>query len=131
MFRFRKWDHEDVADGTLYPGPELKDRYRRYEISESGISPRALPGMEGFKFTVTGLEHTEKGTPDYTSGMHTRMSEKRHRKIHGALQDLSLPVEYLAGDKMDIGVISWGSTTGSALEAVKKSQKTPVYRQAP
>jgi 2-oxoglutarate ferredoxin oxidoreductase subunit alpha len=54
---------EDKADGNIYPDPSTRGNYRRFERTESGISPRAIPGMEGFIFTATGLEHTEKGGP--------------------------------------------------------------------
>ena len=35
------------------------------------------------------------------------------------LADLPLPQEYSAGGKLKLGVIGWGSTFGSVLEAVK------------
>ncbi|MFH1490020.1 MAG: 2-oxoacid:acceptor oxidoreductase subunit alpha, partial [Pseudomonadota bacterium] len=114
---------EEIADWNLYPDDSGKDRYQRYRITESGISPRAVPGMEGTLFNATGLEHTEGGIPDYSSANHTKMTEKRHRKIHGALKDLPLPKEFSKSDGMDLGVIAWGSTFGSALEAVLKAQK--------
>jgi 2-oxoglutarate ferredoxin oxidoreductase subunit alpha len=87
-------------------------------MTDSGISPRAVPGMEGFLFSATGLEHTERGTPDYSPENHMNMTEKRPRKIHRALVDLPAPREFSPGGKMDVGVIAWGSTFGSALEAV-------------
>lgn len=112
-----------VADWNVYPGDESRDRYRRYQNTESGISPRAVPGMDGYLFTATGLEHSEKGTPDYSPENHMKMTEKRHRKIRSALADLPAPEIFSGGDSMDVGVIAWGSTFGSALEAVLKAQK--------
>jgi 2-oxoglutarate ferredoxin oxidoreductase subunit alpha len=114
---------EQITDGNVYPDPAVKGRYNRFEVTESGISPRSIPGMEGFIFTTTGLEHTEKGVPNYTPDNHMRMSEKRHRKIGSALRDLPPPSEFSQEGKLDVGVISWGSTFGSALEAVRKAQQ--------
>ncbi|MFC1495470.1 2-oxoacid:acceptor oxidoreductase subunit alpha [Thermodesulfobacteriota bacterium] len=113
----------DIEDGNLYPDNSEKNNYLRFENTESGISPRAMPGMDNFIFTATGLEHTEKGMPDYSSKIHMLMSEKRHRKIYAALKDLPEPVEYLSEDGYDIGVITWGSTFGSALEAVSRAKE--------
>jgi 2-oxoglutarate ferredoxin oxidoreductase subunit alpha len=79
--------------------------------------------MEGFVFVATGLEHTEDGLPDYSPKTHTDMSEKRHRKILSALQDLPNPEELFGEEPLDVGVIAWGSTFGSALEAVRKGRK--------
>lgn len=114
---------DELTDGNIYPDPSSGNPYRRFEMTESGLSPRAIPGMEDFMFTTTGLEHTEEGIPNYTPDNHMRLSEKRHRKIHGALQDLPVPVEFSEGGPLDVGVISWGSTFGSALEAVLKGQE--------
>jgi 2-oxoglutarate ferredoxin oxidoreductase subunit alpha len=112
----------EKADGNVYP--ELSDqRYQRYGLTESGISPRAIPGMEGFLFSATGLEHTERGTPDYSPENHMKMTEKRHRKIRGALQDLPEPQEFSEGGRLDVGVIAWGSTFGSAMEAAALARK--------
>jgi 2-oxoglutarate/2-oxoacid ferredoxin oxidoreductase subunit alpha len=114
---------EERADGNLYPEETKKGEYKRYVLTESGISPRALPGREGFLFNATGLEHTEGGKPDYSPEIHMKMTEKRHRKIRGALSDLPPPQEFSAGGNLDVGVIAWGSTFGSALEAVLKARK--------
>jgi 2-oxoglutarate ferredoxin oxidoreductase subunit alpha len=110
------------ADWNVYPDESDRDRYLRYRMTESGISARAVPGMEGYLFSATGLEHTEKGLPDYSPDNHMKMTEKRHRKINGALKDLPLPEDFSPGGSMDVGVVAWGSTFGSALEAVLVAQ---------
>jgi 2-oxoglutarate ferredoxin oxidoreductase subunit alpha len=117
---------EDRADGNIYPDETTLGDYKRYEVTESGISPRSLPGMKDAMFTATGLEHTEKGTPDYTPENHTRMSEKRHRKITGALKDVSPPIVFSPDGPLKVGVIAWGSTFGAALEAVQQVQMRGV-----
>jgi len=116
-------DPADLKDGNVYPDPAVKGGYRRFEVTESGISPRALPGMEGFAFTATGLEHTETGIPDYDPDNHHRMSHKRHRKIRDALKDLPGPEAYGDAGPLDVGIISWGSTYGAALEAARMGRK--------
>lgn len=114
---------EETADWNVYPDPASKGSYKRYEITDSGISPRAVPGMEGFSFSATGLEHVELGSPDYSPENHQRMTEKRYRKIMAALEDLPAPVEYSDGGAMDVGVIGWGSTVGAMIEAVNTARQ--------
>jgi 2-oxoglutarate/2-oxoacid ferredoxin oxidoreductase subunit alpha len=114
---------EEQGDRNVYPEEDRRGRYQRYQITESGISPRAVPGAEDFLFNATGLEHTERGTPDYSPENHMKMTEKRHRKIRSALGDLPAPQEFSPGGKMEVGVIAWGSTFGSALEAVATARK--------
>ncbi len=113
----------DKANWNIFPDESSKGFYKRYEVTETGISPRIFPGTEGFIHTSTGLEHTEKGTPNYTPENHTIMTEKRHRKIQGALSDLPEPLESSNGGKLDLGVISWGSSFGSVQEAVGLAQR--------
>jgi 2-oxoglutarate ferredoxin oxidoreductase subunit alpha len=113
---------EEKADGNIYPDKASKGKYTRFEVTESGISPRSIPGMEGYNFSTTGLEHTERGIPNYSPENHMMMTEKRHRKIHSALADLPAPVEFSSGGKLDMGVMAWGSTFGFALEAVNRAQ---------
>ena len=115
-------DADDIKDWNVYPPEADNGNYRRYRRTESGISPRAIPGMEGFIFTTTGLEHTEKGLPDYTPSVHMQMTKKRHQKMQVALADLPAPEVHGPEGKLDVGIISWGSTFGSALEAARLAQ---------
>ena len=59
--------------------------YKRYEITDSGISPRAIPGTEGYVHVVATDEHDEDGVliSDEFTNPHKRqaMHEKRMRKI--------------------------------------------------
>ncbi len=115
-----------LADANRYPDSASKNRYHRFQITESGISPRALPGMEGFAFTATGLEHSEAGLPDYTPENHQKMSDKRRAKIRSALEELPPPEEFESSGSMEIGVIGWGSTFGSILEAVQRARSEGI-----
>ena len=117
---------EEKADWNIYPDKEDQNNFHRYKITESGISPRPKPGMEGYSYTATGLEHSEKGGPDYTPENHMAMNSKRHRKIEGALNDMPVPEGYFVEDNLDLGVISWGSTFGAALEAVQKARSNGI-----
>jgi len=97
--------------------------YLRFKITESGISPRAYPGMDGFFHAITGLEHDEKGFPNYEADNHLNMTEKRYRKLELLVR--TWPAPECIGDEgeLDIGIISWGSTIGAAKEAIIELQK--------
>lgn len=97
------------------PGP-----FKRFAPTPTGVSPRALPGQKGGVHTVTGLEHNELGRPSDLPSMHESMSEKRHRKLLGALKhpDLTIAKRFGATGKVDIGLLGWGSTFGEILEAM-------------
>ncbi|HCY87955.1 MAG TPA: 2-oxoacid:acceptor oxidoreductase subunit alpha [Desulfobacteraceae bacterium] len=105
---------------------DLKD-YKRYKFTDDGISPRAIPGTPGGISFYTGLEHDERGRPDYSDKGHLAMSEKRYRKHASVLKEAPAPViSDFDGDRADIGVISWGSSAGAAHEAVATAKKEGI-----
>ena len=110
----------------MRPSPEHADEYQRYRISESGISPMGIPGLDPTPFTATGLEHDEYGAPNYTPEMHTAQLDKRGRKfevVADALCDLEVPLGCMCfgvpEEEAEVGVLAWGSTTGVVQEAVE------------
>ncbi len=101
------------------------DTYERYKITETGVSPMAVPGMKGGHHTAEGLEHNEKGNPNYTPQMHQAMMEKRQRKIETARQQLTLwpnIVEEWGDDDAAIAIMGWGSSLGPVQEAMARAQ---------
>lgn len=97
--------------------------YQRYRLTENGVSPRAIPGTEGLMFTATGLEHSQTGKPNYDADNHRLMTLKRERKMTSLCDAWNEPDAIGAPDELDIGIISWGSTCGSAIEALSELQK--------
>ncbi len=94
--------------------------YRRFELTADGISPRAVPGDAWGIHTATGLEHNEYGRPNDLPDMHFQMTEKRHEKLNTALKHPGITICKRFGDtgEVDVGVLTWGSTFGEALEAM-------------
>lgn len=99
--------------------------FERYKITETGVSPMTIPGMEGGHYTAEGLEHNEKGNPNYTPGMHEAMMEKRRRKVETARQQLTLwsnVVEEWGDEDAAIAIMGWGSSLGPVKEAMARVQ---------
>jgi len=93
------------------------EHYERFRITESGISPISTPGAAGGDYLASGIEHNEQGAPTASGEMHARMNEKRIKKLHPLKQRRDLFV--IAGDPQSpLGLISWGSVAGVALEAL-------------
>ncbi len=94
--------------------------YQRYRITESGISPRAIPGVPGHMHTVATDEHDEDGvliSDEFTNPAKRRaMMEKRMRKVAGIEAAVRPPA--LRGPRnADVTLIGWGSTKGVIEEA--------------
>jgi 2-oxoglutarate ferredoxin oxidoreductase subunit alpha len=92
--------------------------YKRYRNTESGISPMAIPGTPGVAYTADGLEHTEAGIPSSQSRDHRTQLDKRQRKL--LQHDYGRFWADIEGDG-DAAVITFGSTTAAAREAVARA----------
>ncbi|MBF0460404.1 MAG: 2-oxoacid:acceptor oxidoreductase subunit alpha [Magnetococcales bacterium] len=93
--------------------------YKRYAITDDGISPMVDPGTPGGMHIATGLEHTETGAPSFKGEVHEQMLDKRFDKIK-PLVDRYHPAEVDGEGEADVGIITWGSTIGVAREAVAR-----------
>ena len=117
--------HPNIDRGALITepassGPSANGAYLRYKDTESGISPRAIPGTEGYLYVAATDEHDEDSTllSDEFTNPHKRrmMVEKRARKFEAVLNDVAPPV--LEGsEEADVTLIGWGSTHGIIVEA--------------
>lgn len=94
--------------------------YRRYQLTEMGISPRARPGQKGGIFWTTGDEHDEYGHITEAADQRIRMMKKRMRKIELASQVIpDSKKATLHGPKSaPTTIIGWGSTKGAILDGM-------------
>lgn len=116
---------KEKLQANLFPTPEqLASGYLRQALTPRGVSPRSLPGTEDGYWVISGLEQDTYGTPVYDGRNHSDMTEKRFTKIKTALEEDVPPAQRFGCEgKVDLGVMSWGSTTGAAIEAVLRLQK--------
>ncbi|MBN2780798.1 MAG: 2-oxoacid:acceptor oxidoreductase subunit alpha, partial [Candidatus Marinimicrobia bacterium] len=98
---------------------DLKD-YRRYKITENGVSPMSYPGIKGGEYLGSGIEHDEKGDPRGDVATHAKMTEKRWKKLDHFKEEFQFERFYGPQDAK-LGVIAWGSTKGAVKEAVNKA----------
>ena len=110
------------ADDNPYGGYN-DNAYLRYANTETGISPRAVPGVPGHIHVAASDEHDEDGTliSDEFTNPHKRrmMVEKRARKMETALKLIEPPKLVGLGDA-SATLVGFGSTWGVNLEAMEK-----------
>jgi 2-oxoglutarate/2-oxoacid ferredoxin oxidoreductase subunit alpha len=82
--------------------------YRRYGLTDSGITPRLIPGTPKQVLYADSDEHTEEGHITESAEVRINMVEKRWRKNHGILEEMS-PPKILPDDGKEEYLISWGS----------------------
>lgn len=93
--------------------------YRRYAVTETGISPMAIPGTPNGQYTADGLEHSPAGQPSGGAEDHALQLDKRLRKITAF--DYGNHWAHLEG-RGTTAIITWGSTTGVVREALARLQ---------
>lgn len=83
--------------------------YRRYTVTEDGISPRGIPGYGEGLVRVDSDEHDEFGHITESSSVRKTMVEKRLRKMNKIIQE-ALPPKLSGPKDYEVLIVSWGST---------------------
>lgn len=92
--------------------------YKRYELTNDGISPRGIPGYGEGLVAVDADEHDEEGHITENLEIRAKMVEKRFNKKMRLLEKEILPPKLLGGENYDVLVVGWGSTYGTIKEAM-------------
>ena len=117
-------DRVEIRRGTIAKPEEQTaaashEYFKRYQLTENGLSPRTLPGMGGGVHHVTGLEHDETGRPADSPIMHKAQMDKRLRKLETLPRVFSEPIRIHAPHQIpDLQVIGFGGTSGTIREAI-------------
>lgn len=103
-------DIEREADDKAY--------FKRYALTESGVSPRPIPGVKGGIHHVTGVEHNEEGKPSEAANNRQAQMDKRMKKTEQLL--IEAPVEGQVEEEVDVLFIGFISTKGAIEEGVQR-----------
>ncbi|MEX1308625.1 MAG: 2-oxoacid:acceptor oxidoreductase subunit alpha, partial [Eubacteriales bacterium] len=108
----------DISDiEVAEPLKDYEGEYLRYRYTESGISPRLIPGKTKHLVSVDSDEHDEAGKITESATVRIKMADKRMRKLEMLEKELLEP-ELIGAETFDTLLIGWGSTYGSISEAV-------------
>lgn len=114
------WNPEIDRGDLIVEDNVSGEKYLRFKVTESGISPRALPGTAGHVHVVATDEHDEDGgliTDEFTNPhIRREIMEKRQRKMEG-ISALMPPPDLKGAEDADITLIGWGSTEDVIEEA--------------
>src|SRR3989344_4182697 len=98
---------------------ETKEDYRRDEVTESGVSPRGIPGYGKGMVGVDSDEHDESAHITESASVRLAQHEKRLRKLTGLMEEALPPTEIGTIQNADTIVLSWGSNRGVLEEALE------------
>ena len=128
-------EHPETVDSEVFRAPVTIDRgelitewdesqgkYKRFRFTESGVSPRALPGTKNTTYVSPSDEHDEESiliSDMFTAAPVRRVGmQKRMRKLDNLLKELPAPVLEGPADA-DVTLVCWGSTYGVVREAAE------------
>jgi 2-oxoglutarate ferredoxin oxidoreductase subunit alpha len=112
----------------IEPDDHELTEYKRFRITDDGISPISKPGTPEGQYLATGLEHSESGSADYSPQNHILMNRKRFRKLEVISQSFeSNPIEMRGKVDAKIGIVGWGSTEGAIREARYLAEEKGIY----
>ncbi|MBI4359018.1 MAG: 2-oxoacid:acceptor oxidoreductase subunit alpha [Candidatus Nealsonbacteria bacterium] len=107
-----------IDRGLLFSSTAQSEDYRRYRLTENGISPRAWAGQADLTFFTSSYEHDESGWAEEGIENRKAMMEKRMRKLETLKEEMPPPSIY-GPSEAPLGLISWGSNKGAIREAQK------------
>ncbi|MFA6292417.1 MAG: hypothetical protein WC637_11575, partial [Victivallales bacterium] len=96
---------------------ETRREYKRYELTENGISPRGIPGFGEGLVCVDSDEHDQEGHITEDLNLRIKMVDKRMGKL-GMMKNESIPPKLIGLVNYRNLIVCWGSTLNAVCEAV-------------
>ena len=97
---------------------KTKKDYKRYELTETGISPRGIPGYGEGLVAVDSDEHDTEGHITEDLDLRTKMVDKRLKKAESIKNEI-IPPELIGPEDYKTLIVCWGSTYNVINEAVE------------
>lgn len=121
-----QWTYDEInTSGLLYNDYRLRGastgrngHYKRHALTDSGVSPLAVPGTSHRLVVTDSDEHDEEGHIIEDGPTRTSMVDKRIlRKLNALKKELSPPIRY-GEEYPEMLLVGWGSTYGVLKETV-------------
>lgn len=125
-----EYDKFKIDRGLSLTEKDLEGKeYRRFQLTENGVSPRVPLGTKNGVHWHTGDEHNEEGHISEEPFNRRLMVEKRMKKLD--LVEKEVPLEdklaffgYIQSENL---VLSWGSPKGAIIEALNMLQEEGLH----
>ncbi|MBI4979358.1 MAG: 2-oxoacid:acceptor oxidoreductase subunit alpha [Spirochaetes bacterium] len=99
--------------------------YRRYAFTDTGVSPRGIPGFGDGLVRVDSDEHDESGYITEDLAVRDRMVDKRLKKSKAVLERVVPPV-FTGGERYATLLVGWGSTKSVIAEAYARLNDSTI-----
>jgi 2-oxoglutarate ferredoxin oxidoreductase subunit alpha len=116
IFNFKEMPRVERIERGLVD--KVENDIQRYQITDTGISPRWIPSKEKKPYLANSDEHSEDGSSTEDSEETIAMTNKRLRKLEILAKELPEPTLY--GDKnANLFFVGWGSVKNAVLDAIE------------
>jgi len=112
-----------IDRGLIVDEKELEGKtYKRFQFTETGVSPRAFIGTKNAIQWYSGDEHNEMGHINEEPINRRKMVEKRINKLELVDKDvpMDLKINFFGDKEAENIVVSWGSPKGAIIEAINQ-----------
>jgi 2-oxoglutarate ferredoxin oxidoreductase subunit alpha len=100
------------------PALPSNSRFKRYELTGDGISPRPIPGEPNGMHVGTSYEHDETGFSSEDFQMRVAQVDKRAKKIDLLLKEIPGP-ERIGPKSAEVTLVTWGSQKLPCIDAIR------------
>ncbi|OGS35392.1 MAG: hypothetical protein A2474_03705 [Elusimicrobia bacterium RIFOXYC2_FULL_34_12] len=113
------FDIDSIKLNDYFSKPEnINGEFKKYMLTDNGISPRLKPGESGNLVIDDSDEHDQYGHITENDIIRKLMVEKRWKKYCSMIEEMRVVVPNNIYDS-DIVLVSWGSNYGITLESTK------------
>jgi len=112
-----------IERGSIVDEKDLEGKvYKRFEFTDTGVSPRAFLGTKNAVQWYSGDEHNEMGNINEETFIRRKMMDKRIQKLELVDKEvpLDLKVNFFGDKESENIVVSWGSPKGAIIEALNQ-----------
>ncbi len=112
-----------IDRGLIVGEKELEGKtYKRFQFTETGVSPRAFIGTKNAIQWYSGDEHNEMGNINEEPIIRRKMVEKRINKLELVDKEvpMNLKINFFGDKDAENIVVSWGSPKGAIIEAINQ-----------
>jgi len=121
VFEDAKWMDEKELNLLREKG----DNYKRFMVTEDGVSPLMQLGEDNLVIWSTGNEHNEYGDITERADERVVQMDKRYRKVERfkeemmSRRDYYQPIKVYGDPDAELAIVGWGSTKGVILDLLE------------
>jgi len=105
---------------------KTKKDYKRYVLTENGISPRGIPGFGEGLVVADSDEHDENGHITEDLHLRVKMVDKRIKKKLDTIRTAAIAPEFIGPKNYRVLVLAWGTNKHVLREAIESLERDDV-----